>query len=962
MSDEITVYSTFPAGPLLRPLRQLAECLGIDVVYSLRQPAPLSGDACPAGRIWLVRAQDWLGDDPGSGRAAELFEAHVEALRADVLGARAAVALCPSPPRSVPEVRRWEEELAARLRGIPGLTVLTQSDVLAAGATPDTCYRPETGVEPLYTNGFHLSLAIAVSRVVDRWTRPPFKVVAVDADYTLWEGACAETPPGALRVGPGRARFHEALLRLRRQGMLLCLVTKNDPRDVSAAFAGIPSPLSMADFVTVAAGWEPKSTLLAAVAADLDLDLASFVYLDDNPAECAEVRAAAPEVLTVRFPQRDEDVAGLLAHLWPFDTAFDAAFGVTDEDAHRTERYRTDVIRRQARAGARDHAAFVASLELEVTVREATAADGPRVRQLADRVTQFVTNRPGRVMAGGPETCLVVEVSDRYGDYGLTGVAVVSRDGDALLVSAFLLSCRVLLRDVEYAVFRRLADRAEAEGLTSVRFPFTATERNRPARAFLESLSATWSVTADGSSVAEVSVRAAPSATGAAPATAAPPSPPSPTSPPTAAPSLSRPHAGSRRRRNEFLSTIAECPGDTTELRALLRTESTEHVDTTKTTGLWVSALCALWEDTLEVPAVRPDSDLFGELGATSVDALLVSDGLRRTLGTTLSLAEMLSRPTVRDQARGLMAEAGTPVPTVTRVRRGEGVPIVLFASAGGLAYSYLELVRRFDGDRDVLIAQAPELTAEDGRLLDLAELVSTYLAELEPIVSAGPVVLGGWSFGAILAWEVARAVAASGTTVPALLLFEPPSRDAGPPRPTGTRAEPLQRFFELLDPHRADAASLAEIDRELFPDLPPADGDDAAEVYGRLLDRLLTRTPGARRERILLPELTTGMVLQAARVWKKNLALTAAYVPDAGDLPEPVERVYVFRGEPAGEPHVFTGALPARAEERHYPLRPVGGLRAHSAMMERPNVDLFAADVSEAIRGPGFGGERGKP
>ena len=138
--------------------------------------------------------------------------------------------------------------------------------------------------------------------------------------------------------------------------------------------------------------WQPKSENIRSLAQELNLGLDSFIFLDDNPVECAEVRSGCPEVLTLRLPI-DGDIEGFLRHVWAFDR-----LRVTSEDRQRTTMYKQEAERARFQKQAPTIDEFLAGLDLQVTISEPAPEQVDRVAQLTQRTNQFnfTTDPPQR--------------------------------------------------------------------------------------------------------------------------------------------------------------------------------------------------------------------------------------------------------------------------------------------------------------------------------------------------------------------------------------------------------------------------------------------------------------------------------------------------------------------------------------------------------------------------------------
>ncbi|MFJ2766003.1 amino acid adenylation domain-containing protein [Streptomyces prasinus] len=503
------VVASHTAEPLLDPLRWWCRRFGFDarvgfaghgqVFQELLDPA---GDwntaAHPA--LLLVRFEDWLADAPAgqdtAGVVAHLERTYGELLDA-VRGCRATAPRLVAVPPAAPApgdplaaavtalTDRWRTDLAA----LPGITTV---DLPAAadrfGLTHwDDPASYELGRVP-YTAEFFAVAATEVARRLLAGLLPPFKVIAVDADNTLWRGVAGEEGPLGVEVDEAAAAVQRLLLRKRSEGVLLALVSKNTEADVRAVFGTNPGMLLGWDhFAAVRANWTAKSRNLRDIADELGLGLDSFVLLDDSGAECAEVTAALPQVLTLHLPEDRDEHALFLDHVWAFDAA-----AVTDDDRRRADRYRAERARRETESAAPSVEAFLEGMELEAYFTPLADGERERAAQLTRRTNQFnlsglrlTTDRLTARREDPATAAHVLRVRDRFGDHGLTGVVLSTLHGDVLELDNVLLSCRVLGRTVEEAVLAGLRTVCEDTGATLLRARFQATERNEPARTFL---------------------------------------------------------------------------------------------------------------------------------------------------------------------------------------------------------------------------------------------------------------------------------------------------------------------------------------------------------------------------------------------------------------------------------------------------------------------------------------------
>jgi FkbH-like protein len=459
------------------------------VLASLQDPTGVFADPATAAGAVLLRAVDLERFGPvDDALLAELRAAYPAALKALSERTRTPLIVGFLPAaRQDDRLRRWEREVAADLARLPGIAVLGPDDWTRHHPVAEPFdERTERLAHLPFTPRFQAAVALRLAEVVRAVLRPAPKVIAVDGDETLWGGVAGEIGPEAVDLDGPRALLARRLLQWREAGALLALVSNNDEATVGAVLDRPDSLLKPEHFSVLSAAWEPKPGRLAEAARTLNLGLDSFLFLDDNPAEIAKMRAALPHVLSVTCPPADELVE-FLGRLWPLVPP-----PATAEDALRARFYAQEQEREAVRATA-GFAEFLAHLRLEVDIRELTEADVQRAEQLVRRTNQF-TLHP-RSADGGDVArwrqrgeVWTAAARDRFGDYGQIAVLALSADGDQLDVLGWLMSCRALGRGVEERLLQWLAGRAEELGCTKVRLTAERTPRNAPARRLLAAL------------------------------------------------------------------------------------------------------------------------------------------------------------------------------------------------------------------------------------------------------------------------------------------------------------------------------------------------------------------------------------------------------------------------------------------------------------------------------------------
>lgn len=338
-----------------------------------------------------------------------------------------------------------------------------------------------------------VEVAREVAQLIGSLKRPPKKVLALDLDNTLWGGVVAEDGLEGIELGDTSPRgeafkaFQKYIVSLKDRGTLLGVCSKNDFAKAAEPFEKHPDMvLRMDDIVSFKANWESKADNLRQMASDLNLGLDSFVFVDDNPAEIEIVRQFAPEVTTILL---GPDPAGYVAQLQ--DCRLFEPRTITAEDAERTSQYRSDAQRKELQASVTDMNSYLESLGMEAVISEFTPVDVPRLSQLINKSNQFnlTTRRRSEaeviaVMNDPTHVGYSVRLKDRFGDHGLISIVIGKKAGDTMEIDTWLMSCRVLKRQVEDEVLNELARLARARACSRLEGVYLPTPKNEMVRDF----------------------------------------------------------------------------------------------------------------------------------------------------------------------------------------------------------------------------------------------------------------------------------------------------------------------------------------------------------------------------------------------------------------------------------------------------------------------------------------------
>jgi FkbH-like protein len=317
------------------------------------------------------------------------------------------------------------------------------------------------------------------------------KCLVLDLDNTLWGGVVGDDGVDAIRLGQGSAEgeaflaFQRYLAQLGQRGIILAICSKNDPAIAEAAFKGHPEmALRHDEMAAFVANWDDKASNIRAIARMLEIGTDSMVFIDDNPAERDIIRRELPDVAVPELP---DDVAYYPRRL--SRAGYFESVSFTQDDTTRGRSYALNAARRAELERATDLDGYLKSLEMTMTAARISPKDLPRTIQLINKTNQFnlttrrYTEAEVEQLIKTPRAVpLCLRLRDRFGDNGLISVILARPDAawpkDVLLIETWLMSCRVLGRQVEPAALEVLGREAQREGAKGLVGEYRPTPRN----------------------------------------------------------------------------------------------------------------------------------------------------------------------------------------------------------------------------------------------------------------------------------------------------------------------------------------------------------------------------------------------------------------------------------------------------------------------------------------------------
>lgn len=320
------------------------------------------------------------------------------------------------------------------------------------------------------------------------------KAFNLDLDNTLWGGIVGDDGADNIEIGQetpiaqAYSEFQEYLKLHKQLGILLTINSKNDKENALSGLMRPDSILQKEDFITIKANWNPKNINLIETAQEMMLLPESYVFVDDNPAE----RAIMAEHITgIAVPEIDK-----VEHYIQVinQSGFFEVTSLSQDDLQRTEMYQENVKRNQMEISFTDYEEYLKSLEMKCEIQSFVPTYMSRIAQLTNKSNQFnlTTKRYSQdeleeIAADPDHLTLYGKLGDRFGDNGVVSIVIGKIGGenrDELHMELWLMSCRVLKRDMEFAMMDELVEKAKAIGIKKIVGYYYPTAKNSMVKEF----------------------------------------------------------------------------------------------------------------------------------------------------------------------------------------------------------------------------------------------------------------------------------------------------------------------------------------------------------------------------------------------------------------------------------------------------------------------------------------------
>ncbi len=320
------------------------------------------------------------------------------------------------------------------------------------------------------------------------------KCIVLDLDNTLWGGVVGEDGFNGIKLGPEPSgntylEFQRVLLSLYHRGIILAINSKNNYDDALKVIKEHPyMVLKEEHFASMRINWNDKVSNMKEIVSELNISADSMVFFDDDPVNREFMKSYMPQILTVDLPPDPSQYAQTIKKMNEFNV-----LNITDEDTKRGKMYVEQRKRNDLEQSTPNLESFLKNLELKILIRNANEFTIPRISQLTLKTNQFnlTTKRyqesdikkfsdDNRYFVG------CAQVEDKFGDNGITGIFIVSKKSfKEWFIDTFLLSCRVMGREVEKGMLGYIINKAKENGIEIIKAQFIPSQKNKPIENFL---------------------------------------------------------------------------------------------------------------------------------------------------------------------------------------------------------------------------------------------------------------------------------------------------------------------------------------------------------------------------------------------------------------------------------------------------------------------------------------------
>lgn len=329
-------------------------------------------------------------------------------------------------------------------------------------------------------------LAFNLSKIISALFGQSKKCLVLDLDNTCWGGVIGDDGLNGIQIGTETAvaesyfAFQGYVKELKDIGITLSVCSKNDIENAKEGFSHGDSVLKFDDFASFQANWNPKHQNILEIAKEINIGIDSLVFIDDNPVEREIVRENIP---SVSVPDVGNEVVNFIQHI--DRNGYFEPVSLSQDDLNRNKYYEDNKKRESTQASFKSYTDFLASLEMTAEIKSFSSEYLERITQLTNKTNQFnlTTKRytSGEIdhIASSDEYIKIYgKLTDKYGANGLIAITIGRIENTMCHIDLWLMSCRVLKRDMEFAMLDEFVHKCQARGVSHIRGYYYKSAKN----------------------------------------------------------------------------------------------------------------------------------------------------------------------------------------------------------------------------------------------------------------------------------------------------------------------------------------------------------------------------------------------------------------------------------------------------------------------------------------------------
>ena len=324
------------------------------------------------------------------------------------------------------------------------------------------------------------------------------KAVIFDCDNTLWDGILGEDGMSGIdmaaesKIGQIFHKVQKIAVWLSNQGVIVGLCSKNNSDDVAKVLSSHPDMALQSSHIVISkVNWTDKATNLREISQELNIGLDSLVFIDDSPFEINLIKEQIPEILSYQVPKKLEEYPDQLLSIIQRNFYLSGNEG----DLDRTKQYKSQSERKNEKLKHRSIDDYLLSIGIEISIDKDDSSQIQRISQLTQKTNQFnlTTKRYTEsqitdFIENKNQAIFSIKVKDKFGDSGLTAVLMINQNNSVINIDTFLLSCRIMGRNIEKAIMNFIVNYYSALGFDEICSAHFPTVKNKPVRVFYEDL------------------------------------------------------------------------------------------------------------------------------------------------------------------------------------------------------------------------------------------------------------------------------------------------------------------------------------------------------------------------------------------------------------------------------------------------------------------------------------------